>query len=63
MSVLVGERREQAGRKKEGGMECLEFGWGLGKWRNPDAGTRRKPDQEIGAKRPSLMFVLQDNQS
>lgn len=49
--------------KKEGGMECLEFGWGLGKWRNPDAGTRRKPDQEIGAKRPSLMFDLQENQS
>lgn len=36
------EKGEQAGRKKREGV--LEFGWGLGWWRNPDAEARRKPD-------------------
>ena len=45
MSALVGEwkdgRREGKQSKKRGRDGELEFGWGLGHWRKPDADKRK----------------------
>lgn len=46
----MGEKESRQGRERGRDGE-LEFGWGLGQWRKPDAETRRKPDQETGGKK------------
>lgn len=41
----MGEKRAGKERKRARCGE-LEFGWGLGWWRKPDAELRRKPDKK-----------------
>ncbi len=56
VSALVGER-------KRGRVGELELGWGLGRWRNPDAEMRRKADQQTGGKYFAEMCVLQERET